>query len=309
MKFKGLVVAANTPFQSDLELDLERIPSLTDYLVGQKLAGLFVCGSTGECSGMTAPERKAAAGAFIKAAAGRIPVIAHVGSDGVRESQELAAHAESAGADAIAAVAPYYFRPGSVAELVDAMAQISEAAPKLPFYFYHIPALTGVNFPVLDFLKAAEKRIPMLAGVKFTYENLMDFQLSLNYDPERFQLLFGRDEILLAGLALGAEGGVGSTYNYAAPLYHRMIAAFRQGDMETARKLQLLSQKLVLLLMRFGGSAGKQIMELIGQPVGPVRPPTRNTFETNAELAAALRAIGVAPYLGGELVIGDRIGA
>ena len=293
MKFKGLVVAANTPFQSDLELDLERIPSLTDYLVGQKLAGLFVCGSTGECSGMTAPERKAAAGAFIKAAAGRIPVIVHVGSDGVRESQELAAHAES----------------GSVAELVDAMAQISEAAPKLPFYFYHIPALTGVNFPVLDFLKAAEKRIPMLAGVKFTYENLMDFQLSLNYDPERFQLLFGRDEILLAGLALGAEGGVGSTYNYAAPLYHRMIAAFRQGDMETARKLQLLSQKLVLLLMRFGGSAGKQIMELIGQPVGPVRPPTRNTFETNAELAAALRAIGVAPYLGGELVIGDRIGA
>ena len=162
---------------------------------------------------------------------------------------------------------------------------------------------------MLDFLKAAEKRIPMLAGVKFTYENLMDFQLSLNYDPERFQLLFGRDEILLAGLALGAEGGVGSTYNYAAPLYHRMIAAFRQGDMETARKLQLLSQKLVLLLMRFGGSAGKQIMELIGQPVGPVRPPTRNTFETNAELAAALRAIGVAPYLGGELVIGDRIGA
>lgn len=90
MKFKGLVVAANTPFQSDLELDLERIPSLTDYLVGQKLAGLFVCGSTGECSGMTAPERKAAAGAFIKAAEGRIPVIVHVGSDGVRESQELA---------------------------------------------------------------------------------------------------------------------------------------------------------------------------------------------------------------------------
>ena len=180
MKFKGLVVAANTPFQSDLELDLERIPSLTDYLVGQKLAGLFVCGSTGECSGMTAPERKAAAGAFIKAAAGRIPVIVHVGSDGVRESQELAAHAESAGADAIAAVAPYYFRPGSVAELVDAMAQISEAAPKLPFYFYHIPALTGVNFPVLDFLKAAEKRIPMLAGVKFTYENLMDFDYYFN---------------------------------------------------------------------------------------------------------------------------------
>lgn len=301
MKFQGLVVAANTPFTADLEVDLERIASLTDYLAGQKLAGLFVCGSTGECSAMTQMERMAVAEAFVKAAAGRIPVIVHVGSDSVREAQELAAHAQKIGAAAIAAVAPYYFRPASPEALADAMALVSGAAPALPFYFYHIPVLTGVNFAMLDFLKAAESRIPMLAGIKFTNENLMDFQLCLNYRPEKYQLLFGRDEILLAGLALGAEGGVGSTYNYAAPLYLKMIEAFRTGDFENARHLQLLSQKLVLLMMRFGGSAGKQIMELIGQPVGPARPPTRNSFERNAELAQALRDNGIAPYLGAPL--------
>ena len=299
MKFKGLVVAANTPFQSDLELDLERIPSLTDYLVGQKLAGLFVCASSGEGSGLAAPERKAAAGAFIKAAAGRIPVIVHVGSDGVRESQELAAHAESAGADAIAAVAPYYFRPGSVAELVDAMAQISEAAPKLPFYFYHIPALTGVNFPVLDFLKAAEKRIPMLAGVKFTYENLMDFQLSLNYDPERFQLLFGRDEILLAGLALGAEGGVGSTYNYFPRLYRELLKAYEAGDIERARSFQELTHRGIVLIGRYGMSSQKLYMKFAGLDVGPMRlPAPRLPLERELAFRRDIAEAGLDPWLG-----------
>lgn len=309
MKFKGLVVAANTPFQSDLELDLERIPSLTDYLVGQKLAGLFVCGSTGECSGMTAPERKAAAGAFIKAAAGRIPVIVHVGSDGVRESQELAAHAESGRGRRDRAVAPYYFRPGSVAELVDAMAQISEAAPKLPFYFYHIPALTGVNFPVLDFLKAAEKRIPMLAGVKFTYENLMDFQLSLNYDPERFQLLFGRDEILLARAGAWCGGRRRQHLQLCGAAVSpddRGVQAGGYGDGAEAAAPEPEARASPDAVRRLGREADHGADRPAGRPV---RPPTRNTFETNAELAAALRAIGVAPYLGGELVIGDRIGA
>lgn len=297
MKFNGLIAASCTPFRSDFELDTERIPGLTDYLAGLGLAGLFVCGSTGECSSMTTEERKTAAELFIASARKRLPVIVHVGSQCVRESEILAAHAEASGADAIAAVAPSYFKPGSVEALVESMRTISAAAPSRPFYFYHIPALTGVCFPMLEFLRLAEKRIPMLAGIKFTYENLMDFQLCLNYRPEKYQLLFGRDEILLAGLALGAEGGVGSTYNYAAPLYLKMIDAFRAGDLGTARELQLKSQKLVLILGRYP-SAGKQIMELIGQPVGPQRPPLTNSFERNGELRRDLENAGLTAFLG-----------
>ena len=148
MKFNGLIAASCTPFRSDFELDTERIPGLTDYLAGLGLAGLFVCGSTGECSSMTADERKTAAELFIASARKRLPVIVHVGSQCVRESELLAAHAEASGADAIAAVAPSYFKPGSVEALVESMRIISAAAPSLPFYFYHIPALTGVCFPM-----------------------------------------------------------------------------------------------------------------------------------------------------------------
>lgn len=297
MKFNGLIAAACTPFRPDFSLDTERIPGLTDYLAGLGLAGLFVCGSTGECSSMTTEERMTAAGMFVSSVRGRLPVIVHVGSACVKEAEILAAHAESVKADAVAAVAPSYFKPGDVKALVESMRIISAAAPSLPFYFYHIPVLTGVNFPMFDFLRLAEDRIPMLAGIKFTYENLMDFQLCLNYRPEKYQLLFGRDEILLAGLALGATGGVGSTYNYAAPLYLKMMEAFQSGDLDTARKLQLLSQKLVLILGKYP-SAGKQIMALIGQPVGPQRPPLANSFEKNAELLEELKRTELLPWLG-----------
>lgn len=301
MYFKGLIAAAFTPFEADGKVDYNRIQSLTEFLISQKLAGLFVCGSTGECSSLTMSERKLVAEAFIKAAAKRIPVIVHVGSTSVEEAAELAKHAQSAGADAVSAVAPWYFKPRNVEMLVASMRQIAAGAPDLPFYFYHIPALTNVNFSMYEFLQKADGVIPNLAGIKFTYENLMDFQLALNYKPEKFQVLFGRDEILLAGLALGAVGGIGSTYNYATPLYHEIINAFNAGDLAKARHFQLLSQKLVLLLIKYGDSSSKQIMDLIGQNVGGNRLPLQNTFASNPQLAADLKMSGVAGYLGGKL--------
>ena len=301
MKFKGLIAAACTPFNENGTLALERIPSLTDYLISQKLAGLFVCGSAGEGYNMTDGERKQTADAFVKAGKNRIPMIVHVGSESLKEAEELAAHAQSIGADAIAAVAPCYIRPANIGILVDCMRRISSAAPELPFYYYHIPVLSGVNFPMLDFLVEAEKHIPALAGIKFTHENMMDFQLSLNYRPERFQLLFGRDEMLLCGLASGAAGAVGSTYNFAAPLYHKLIKAFESGDLESARKYQLTSQKMIRLFGRFGGGVVKQIMGLIGQNVGPARLPKANHIDKNRELADLLRSIGMADLLGGDL--------
>ena len=282
-------------------MDLERIPSLTDYLITQKLAGLFVCGTTGEGYSMTTYENLQVASAFVKAGAGRIPIIVHVGSQSVKEAEELAAHAQSIGADAIAATAPSYVRPANIETLVECMRQISSAAPQLPFYYYHIPALSGVNFPMLDFLVKAEKCIPSLAGIKFTYENIMDFQLSLNYCPERFQLLFGRDEMLLSGLAAGAEAVVGSTYNFAAPLYHKLLAAFQAGDIESAQKYQLTAQKMIKLFGQFGGGVVKQIMRLIGEDIGPARLPKKNSPDKDKKLAHTLREIGVSELLGGTL--------
>src|SRR3954469_8189210 len=120
-------------------------------------------------------------------------------------------------------MAPFFFRPGTVQELVDFMAQVAAAAPALPFYYYHIPSMTGVHIPAAEFLRAAADRIPNLAGVKFTFENLMDYAECVRFSGGRFDVLFGRDEMLLAGLSLGAHGAIGSTYNFAAPVYHRII--------------------------------------------------------------------------------------
>ena len=303
MKFKGLIAAACTPFNEDCSLNLERIPSLTDYLVSQNLAGLFVCGTTGEGYSMTTSENLQVASEFVKAGAGRIPVIVHVGSQSVKEAEELAAHAQSIGADAIAAVAPSYARPANIETLVECMRQISSAAPQLPFYYYHIPALSRADFSMYDFLVQAEKCIPALAGIKFTHENIMDFQLSLNYCPKRFQLLFGRDEMLLAGLAAGTTGAVGSTYNFAAPLFNKLIKAFSAGNLSEAQEYQLKAQKMIQLFKKYGGAgAVKLIMSLIGIDVGPTRLPRYFDSARINELANDLRKIEVDTLLGGKLI-------
>lgn len=299
MKFKGLIAAAFTPFRDDGSLTTDPIPGLVEYYLSKKLAGIFVCGSTGECSSMTTEERLTVAERFIVAAAGRIPVIVHVGSNSLTEAAILASHAQACGAEAISAVAPSYFKPDSVETLVASMKQIAAAAPRLLFYFYHIPALTGVNFSMTDFVRLATAEIPNFAGLKYTNEDLMTYQRCVDLNLEHIQIMFGRDEILLAGLALGAEAGVGSTFNFAPKLYHRIIAAFEQGDLVEARRWQARSQLLVTFLQKYGGSTSKTIMNLIGHPVGPSRlPVAQMSPEMQAGLKRELQQCGLFELLG-----------
>jgi N-acetylneuraminate lyase len=138
-------------------------------------------------------------------------------------------------------------------------------------------------------------RIPNLAGIKFTSTNLMALQECLAADDGRFNILFGTDEMLLAGLALGVPGAVGSTYNYAAPLYAKLIAAHEAGDLVTAQALQLKSVKLVQILLQYGVlAAGKALMERAGVDCGPVRPPVRNlTPEQKARLFQQVESLGI----------------
>jgi N-acetylneuraminate lyase len=168
--------------------------------------------------------------------------------------------------------------------LVDYCAAIAAAAPGLPFYYYHIPGMTGVSIPAGEFLHCAGPRIPNLAGAKFTHTNLLDFQDCVAADGGRYDVLFGHDELLLAGLALGAKGAIGSTYNFAAPVYLRMIKAFEAGDLAAARREQLQAALMVQVLLRHGGIAAcKAILQLLGIDCGPVRPPLATI--TGAQLA------------------------
>ncbi|OGV52297.1 MAG: hypothetical protein A2X49_17165 [Lentisphaerae bacterium GWF2_52_8] len=282
-KYQGLIAASFTPFHEDGSLALERVPALVEHSLKCKLSGLFVVGSTGEFSALCEDERMKTAEAYLHAAAGRIPIIVHVGSCSAEEASRLAAHARDNGADGVAAIAPFYFRPANVSQLASFLKPIAKACHPLPFYYYHIPVRTGVCLKVRELLPLLLDELPNFAGVKFTDNDLFDFQRSLEFAGEPCQILFGWDEIMISSLAMGAEAAVGSTYNYAPQIYQNIIEAFKRGDMVEARKWQAQSQSLVSLLQKYGAGAHKAMMKFCGFDLGPARLPS-SSLDSSQEL-------------------------
>lgn len=291
----GLIAAPFTPMHADGSVNMDVIEAYAEYLMNSGVMGVFVCGTTGESSSLTLDERKQIAQRWIDVAAGRLKVIVHAGANCLAEAAMLATHAQDIGADAVASISPCYFKPANVQLLVESVQQIAKACPQLPFYYYHIPSLTGVDFPMTSFLKQAGDAIANLAGIKFTYENIMDFMACMSIENGRFDMLFGRDEMLLSGLAAGAQGAVGSTYNFAGPIYVQLIEAYKNGDMVLAQKYQKQAVAMIQLMIEYGGlTAGKAIMKMIGIDCGPVRLPLRTlTEEQYQQLEKKLHAIGI----------------
>jgi N-acetylneuraminate lyase len=274
MHLSGLIAATFTPMRPDGSLNLEMAKPIVEHLISKGVSGLYVCGSTGEGPCLTTDERKRTAAAYVEATARRLPVVVQVGHSSVTEARDLAAHAQQIGADATSAVAPYYFKPSSVHVLADCLAEIAGGAPKLPFYYYHIPELSGVHANMVELLEHAPAKIPNFAGIKFTAPFINEFQTLIAASKGRFDILFGRDEMLMSGLSGGAAGAVGSTYNFAAPIYRRVIEAFQRGDVKEANRCQGLSVEMVNIVLRYRGHAGlKATMSLLGLDCGPGRLP------------------------------------
>jgi N-acetylneuraminate lyase len=273
-KIEGLIAAAFTPFYEDGSVNKSMIPPLVDKLVKDGVRGIFVCGSNGEGPNMTIEERKLVAGEFVKAAAGRLMIIVHVGHSSIADARTLAVHAAEIGADAFSSVAAFYFKPASVQTLVLCMAEIASAAPELPFYYYHIPHLTGVGMDMMEFLKSAEGVIPNLAGIKYTATTLQEYQSCLNFEKGRYDILYGVDELLLPALAVGARGAIGSTYTFAAPLYLATVEAFKNGNMKAARESHAYMVEVIRVLLKYPPIPGqKAMMKMLGWDLGPCRLP------------------------------------
>ncbi len=293
-KLTGLVAAAHTPFNRDYSLNLAAVEKQAAHFLKNKVTVAFIGGSTGESHSLATDERRQLAQRWLEVARGtELRVIVHVGSNSLKDAAALAAHAQKHGAAAIASLAPSYFKPKSVADLVSCCATIAASAPKTPFYFYDIPVLTGVNLSMPDFLAQGRKKIANLAGIKWTNADLYSYQLC-QHVPGGFDLPWGNDEYLLAALALGAVGAVGSTYCFAAPVYHRLMAAFAAGDLTVARQEQYRSCQLVQTLASFGYmGAAKATMKMLGVEVGPARLPNANlTAAQVKELRAKLKSLG-----------------
>lgn len=286
----GLVSAPFTPFDSENEINLELIPAYYESLVRNKVSGAFICGSTGEGVSLTFEEKVAVMTKWRDVSQGNasFKLIMFLGGTNVKECQVLAQKAESIGIDAVSFTAPFYFKPRNVKYLAKTCEEVARACPNTPFYYYHIPVLTGVNFPMLDLLKEIDESCPNFAGVKYTHEDFMDFLSCLNFKGGKYDMLWGRDENMLSALVLGSKGAVGSTYNYIAPLYNSMIDSYEKGDVEEARKLQQRSIHFIELLGKYGGIAtGKAYMKLLGIDCGTFRLPVHNMGADEFDLFSA----------------------
>ena len=289
-RFRGLVAAPFTPCNADRSINLDVIPTYARFLRENGVSAAFVCGTTGEGLSLTIDERLAIAEKWVKSADRLLPVIVHVGHTCLEDARQLTAHAAKIGAAAVSALAPMFFKPRTTDELVDWCEAVASAAPSLPFYYYNIPSMTGVTLPVAEFLAKAAERIPTLVGVKYTYEDFPDYRACSQASDGRFDILFGRDELLLEGWQAGALGAVGSTYNYAAPIYRRLLAAHLAGDAATARALQDTAIKMIAICNGLGVThlaASKALMAMLGVDCGPVRLPL---VSPNAAQLATLRA-------------------
>jgi N-acetylneuraminate lyase len=284
---KGLIAAPFTPMDTKGNLNLSVIPDYYLFLKHNGISGAFICGTTGEGVSLTLGEKKAVCNTWSKAISQDedFKVILFVGGTCIEDCKELALHARDLGIYAISFTPPFYFKPTDIDILTDCCKEIADAVPEMPFYFYHIPSLTGVDFPMIDLLKNVDGKISNFRGIKYTAENFMDFLSCLHFQNGKYDMLWGRDENLLSSLVLGCNGAVGSTYNYAAPLYFEIINAFKSNDLAKAQRLQQKSIDIISLLGKYGGIAtGKSYMKIVGLDCGEFRLPVKNMTEKQFQL-------------------------
>ncbi len=288
--YHGIIPALLTPFTPDRQVDGLSLCALIDYLISQRVDGLYICGSTGEGLLLSEAERRLVAETTVRHAAGRVPIIVHVGVLDTLSAERLARHAGEIGADAIASIPPFYY-PAGVESIETYYRQVS-AAGGIPMIMYNIPAATGVQLTVDLIRRLFEDGV--VSGLKHTsYDQLMFREMIETCGPN-FNVMAGPDEMLLSFLVMGAHGGIGTTYNCAPWLYREIYDAWRRGDIAEAQRLQFQADRIILALRPFGViAATKAATGFMGIECGDPRPPILPlSAERKEELREVLRSVG-----------------
>ena len=288
----SIIAAAFTPFDARGAIATGTIARQVDALIEDGADGAFICGTTGEGSSLTREERMAVAAEWCIRAPEGFKVIVHVGHATPGEAALLAGHAQEVGADSVSSVAPYFLKPRTAQEVVDSIVPIAAAAPELPFYYYHVPMVTGIAVPAAAVVREARARIPNFRGVKFTDGDLNDLGEVIELCGTELEVFYGRDDFLLPALSLGVRQAVGMTYNYTTPVVRRMVAAFDRGDMASARAAQAPIRRLIASSLPHGLINGlKGLAPMVGVDCGPARPPLSNLAASDLEEIAAASGI------------------
>ena len=273
-KYKGIIPAFYACYDEEGNVSPERVRRLTEYFLEKNVKGVYVNGSSGECIYQNVEERKIILENVMKAAEGKLTVIAHVACNNTAESMELARHAQSLGVDAIAAIPPIYFKLPEYA-IAQYWNDISSAAPDTDFVIYNIPQLAGVALTPALF--AEMRKNPRVIGVKNSSMPVYDIQIMKQRGGEDYVIFNGPDEQFISGRVIGAEGGIGGTYGAMPELFPKMDEYIREGKIEEAGRIQNVVNEIIELLCSAHGNMYAVIKAVIkinsGIEIGSVRKP------------------------------------
>lgn len=278
-KYRGIIPAFYACYEDDGSVSPERTREFTRYLIDKGVKGLYVCGSSGECIYQSKEERKLILESVMQEAKGKITIIAHVGCNNTADSMELAAHAESVGADAIASIPPIYFHLPDYA-IAEYWNDISSAAPNTDFIIYNIPQLAGVALSMPLYQEMLKN--PRVIGVKNSSMPIQDIQMFKDVRGDDCVVFNGPDEQLVGGLAIGADGGIGGTYAAMPELYLKIKELVDAGETGTARMIQNDANRIIYEVCKCHGNlyaVMKEILKEYGLNLGGVRKPLASVTE------------------------------
>lgn len=294
IRFTGIMPALVTPFDAEGKIKKNTVRQLIDWQLQGGVKGFYICGSTGEGPALRPETRIEMAETVMDVIGGRGVVINHIGAPNMHDAIMLAKHATDAGVNAISSLAPTYSFPYTEDELVDYYKAISDATDK-PVIVYATAAMGVDNF---SGLMARLIEIPNVIGVKFTIRDYFEMRKTKEVNGGDVNLINGPDETLLCGLVMGADGGIGTTYNIMPEWYCKLYDAFRAGDIKTAQEYQYRCNRVTDVLIRSSKNgaikATKAALDMMGFDVGPVAGPGR-AFDKDqlAKLKADLSALGI----------------
>ncbi len=273
-KYKGVIPAFYACYDKEGNVSPEGVQALTQYFVEKGVKGLYVNGSSGECIYQSVEDRKMILENVMKAAKGKLTIIAHVACNNTKDSMELARHAQSQGVDAIAAIPPIYFRLPEHA-IAKYWNDISSSAPDTDFVIYNIPQLAGVALTMGLFEEM--RKNPKVIGVKNSSMPVQDIQMFKQAAGEDYIIFNGPDEQFISGLAIGAEGGIGGTYGAMPELFLKLEEYVKSNEMAKARELQYTVNEIIYKLCSAKGNMYGVIKEVLklneGLELGGVRAP------------------------------------
>ncbi|MEG2053215.1 MAG: 4-hydroxy-tetrahydrodipicolinate synthase [Bacilli bacterium] len=294
MIFKGAATAIVTPFDENLNINYLKLKELIDFQILNGIQAIVICGTTGESSTLTTSERKEVISFCINTVNKRIPVIAGTGGNDTRYTIEMSKFAETAGADGVLVVTPYYNKCTQDG-LYEHYTKIANEI-NIPIIMYNVPSRTGVNISVDTVVKLS--KIENIIGIKEASSDLSQIAEILSKVDDDFDVYSGNDDQILPILSLGGKGVISVLSNILPKETQLLCQSYFNNNTEKAKILQLKYLQLIKsLFIEVNPIPIKECMNILGYNVGGTRLPlTKMTYEHRETLKETLKefALGIA---------------